>query len=91
MEDDDGSWKSYREKEKQRENIKGRGGGGREIGEYRFGNIFQVEEIDFSLARVSTGGEWIFITSLSSIGYTVKIFTKRANYRSSKFQISFVS
>lgn len=27
MEDDDGSWKSYREKEKQRENIKGRGRG----------------------------------------------------------------
>lgn len=34
-----------------------RGGEGREIGEYRFGNIFQVEEIDFSLARVPTGGE----------------------------------
>lgn len=56
---------------KKRENIG-------EIGEYRFWNIFSGGRDRFFLAfRVSNGGEWIFITSLSSIGYYENFYGER--------------
>lgn len=69
--DGDGSWKSYREKEKQRENIG-------EIGEYRFWEYFQGGGDRFFLAPcIQRRGMNIHNFTFVRIGYHENFYGER--------------